>query len=312
MKTLATLLDEYHLLMRSRNFSYTTMLVRCSNARAFLRWLETGARVRTPDRLREEHLRKWQLALSRRCARNGLPLRPRAVNKQLESVRAFAEYLRQEGLVPTRLPEALVYVRVPQTLPRVLPHADIRRMLEGMETASAAGFRNRTMLELLYSSGLRAAELLGMNIADIDFAQATVLIRGKGRKERIVPVGETAKRFIESYLRAVRPSLRPPPGEDAVFLGSGGRRLRYHTLRRIIVTIAAEAGLKGKLTAHVFRRSCATELVRGNANLYHISRLLGHESLDTLQHYAKLDVSDLRKTHHRTHPREKDEQARGR
>jgi integrase/recombinase XerD len=167
------------------------------------------------------------------------------------------------------------------------------------------------MLEVLYSSGLRAAELIGMNLADIDLRQGTILVRGKGRKERLVPVGATARRVLTTYLRAVRPSFRPAPGEDGVFLDRSGHRLRYHTLRRNILRVAAAAGMDGKVTAHVFRRSCATELVRGNANLYHVSRLLGHESLDTLQHYAKLDVSDLRRTHHRTHPRERDEAERG-
>jgi site-specific recombinase XerD len=96
-----------------------------------------------------------------------------------------------------------------------------------------------------------------------------------------------------------------------MLLDDPGSRMPYYTLRRITVDIAEKAGLGGKLTAHVFRRSCASELVKGNANIYHVSRMLGHESLDTLKHYVKLHIADLKATHHRTHPPERDEEERG-
>ena len=97
----------------------------------------------------------------------------------------------------------------------------------------------------------------------------------------------------------------------ALFIDRNGDRLPYHTLRRIVGAIGRQAGLKEPLTPHVFRRSCTSELVRGNANLYHVSRMLGHESLDTLRHYVKLNINDIRETHHATHRRERDEAQRG-
>ena len=168
------------------------------------------------------------------------------------------------------------------------------------------------MLEVLYSSGLRAAELLGLDIEDFDADAGTVRVTGKGRKERIVPVGATARRYLEGYIRAARPLLKPKPGEKALFVDRSGARMPYHTLRRIVGAIGRDAGLKEPLTPHVFRRSCTSELVRGNANLYHVSRMLGHESLDTLRHYVKLNINDIRRTHRSSHPRERDErQSRG-
>jgi site-specific recombinase XerD len=311
MKTLREHLDDYMRLLVSLNFCATTMRIRRYNVLEFIHWLENIAGATTPDVLHEDQLRRWQVMLGNRRTAAGMPLKPTSLNKKIEGVRMFLEYLKEEGLITSRLTGVLKYVRVPSPLPRVITHEETRRMLDGIDTGSAAGFRDRTMLEVLYSCGLRASELLGMNLADINFDDALALVHGKGRKERMVPVGTTALRFLESYIRAVRPGLRPLPKEDAVFLNTDGRRMPYHTLRRIVLRIARDAGLEGRVTAHVFRRSCTSELVRGDANLYHVSRLLGHEDLETLKHYVKLHINDLRETHHKTHPRERDEEERG-
>jgi len=169
------------------------------------------------------------------------------------------------------------------------------------------GYRNRAMLEVLYSSGLRAAELLGLDLDDIDFDNATAIVTGKGNKQRVVPIGRTALRYLESYLKAVRPFLLRDPGERAVFLDQKGHRLRYNALAMIVRSCAIRAGLGDMhVTAHTFRRSCATELLRGGANMYHVKDLLGHATLNTLKHYAKLTITDLKKTHAKCHPRERE------
>jgi site-specific recombinase XerD len=161
------------------------------------------------------------------------------------------------------------------------------------------------LLELLYSTGIRAGEALGLDISRIDLKNATALVYGKGRKERVVPIGATALRHLESYLAAVRPFLLHEPGEQAVFLDAQGQRLPYHVFRRLVHRYAAAAGITLNVTPHTFRRSCTTELLRSGANMYHVKDLLGHESLDTLKHYAKLTITDLRETHRKCHPRER-------
>jgi site-specific recombinase XerD len=163
------------------------------------------------------------------------------------------------------------------------------------------------MLELLYTSGIRAAELLGLNVSDVDLRQGTALVMGKGRKQRVVPIGKTARRFLEGYLAAVRPHLARNPAERALFLDERGRRYPYHRLRRFMRVCADRARLEGQVTPHTFRRSCTTEMLRAGAGMYHLKELLGHESLDTLQHYARLTIVDLKKTHQMCHPRERDE-----
>src|SRR6056297_3397512 len=165
--------------------------------------------------------------------------------------------------------------------------------------------RDRAMLELLYSTGIRAGEVLALDVARVDLKNATATVYGKGRKERVVPIGKTALRYTESYLTAVRPFLLRDRTEQAVFLDPKGERLPYHCFRRLVHKYADALGIAVNVTPHTFRRSCTTELLRSGANMYHVKDLLGHESLDTLKHYAKLTITDLRATHRQCHPRER-------
>ncbi len=129
---------------------------------------------------------------------------------------------------------------------------------------------------------------------------------GKGRKQRVVPFGSTAARFLEVYIKAIRPYLLRDAIESALFLDTQGRRMPYHTLRRIVHACSHAAGLDITVTPHTLRRSCTTELLRSGANMYHVKELLGHESLDTLKHYTRLTITDLKRTHRKCHPRERD------
>ncbi|MBT4822415.1 MAG: tyrosine-type recombinase/integrase, partial [Lentisphaerae bacterium] len=204
---LSNLLAEHLTRLEALNFSPTTIRSRVYNVRAFLAWVAERYGVVAPHHLNVAHLRSWQKALSRHRTCHGLPLRPRSINKRIECVRGFLTDLNEAGHVPTHMINALQYVKVPDLLPKALTHRQVKGLFSRLDTSTPEGYRDRTMLELLYSSGLRAAELLGLNQDDIDFSAGAVRVMGKGRKERIVPVGETALRFLESYLRGVRSLL---------------------------------------------------------------------------------------------------------
>jgi site-specific recombinase XerD len=309
MKTLRDLLTAFLDYERSLNKSSETLRHRKHQTIRFLDWLETQYQVTTIDRLRSHHLENWFVHTSGRTNQfSRQPLKPRAVNKILESTRQFIRYLAQHNYAPESLAKTLPYVRVPQLLPTsVLNHAQAREMLSRIPTTDAIGWRDRAMLELLYSTGIRAGELVMLDVHDVDLVQGTALVNGKGKKQRVVPVGQTALRLVESYLKAVRPILLRDPQEQALFINHRGQRLPYHQVLRRVHYHAAHAGLDANVTPHTFRRSCATELIRGGANLYHVKELLGHETLDTLKHYAKLNIDDLKQTHARCHPREQGE-----
>ena len=308
-KTLFDLAELYLEHLRMLKMSPLTLRGNKYRLKAFLRWLETEKLVQTADQIQKSHLDGWLARLNTRFTYHGLPMKPQAVNTMLGSVRTFLQYLAERGYVMQSLVNVLHYVKIPKLLPgSVLTHAQARKLLSRVDSDSPEGYRNKTMLELLYSSGLRAAELLNINISDVDFAGAMATVIGKGNKQRIVPVGRTALRCLETYLKAVRPYLLKDKNETALFLGKDGKRFTYPHLSELTRRYAVKAKLDINVTAHTFRRSCATELLRAGANMYHVKDLLGHESLDTLKHYAKLTITDLKKTHEKCHPRERDDQ----
>ena len=293
--------------MRSLNYSPATERTCSFILLRFCRWL-AAAGVHAPDRLRGQHLDNWHDALTARLNGAGKPLKARSVNKEIEVVTGFLRFLMEAGLVPPALARRLKYVKEPHMLPgSVLTHTQARRLLDSVSTDTADGYRNRTMIELLYSSGIRSAELLGLDLGDLDLASRTAVVLGKGRKQRVVPYGATAAGFMETYIQVIRSHFLRDASETAMFLNSLGRRLPYYSLRRIVHACSEGAGLDINVTPHTFRRSCTTELLRSGANMYHVKELLGHESLDTLKHYARLTITDLKKTHAKCHPRERDD-----
>lgn len=308
-KLLAELFESYLTWRRACNNSEATVQGERFNGRRFLLWLCRSQQITTPDRLYKKHLEDWQKYLAMRLTEKGRPLNPRSINKTIEACRSFLRYLALHDYVPKNLWEMLRYVKTPQHLPTsVLTHGEMRKLLSRMPLRTTLDYRNRAVMELLYTSGIRAGELQGLNLEDVDFNNATMLVTGKGDKQRIVPIGRTALRYLESYLTAVRPFLLKNPKEKAIFLTIGGKRFPYHRLRAIVKVCAAAAGLPDNITAHTFRRSCTTELIRGGAGLYQVKELLGHSHLDTLTPYTKLTITDLKKTHEKCHPRERDDQ----
>ena len=220
-------------------------------------------------------------------ARRGRKLAPATISRKLAAVRAF---LRQ-ALGPERVPDARLGPRRARRLPDAPAAADVERMLEALEGDGPVALRNRALVELVYSAGLRSAEAVGLDLGDVDFEQELVHIRrGKGGKERVVPLGEEAALWLARYLREARPSLATG-ANDALFLSARGRRLDTSTLRRIVPH------------PHRLRHAFATHLLDGGADLRTIQELLGHSSLSTTQVYSHVDPRHLRRAYDSAHPR---------
>lgn len=307
MKNLDTWFAEYLDWVTALGKSRVYVRVAGFQGRAWGRWLREERGVETAERLRREDLEAWLMHLVSRRTSRGFALKPRSVNKQIETVRVFLGWMAERGVVPPMLVSVLEYVREPQLLPvSVLQHAQVKRLASEVDTGRAEGVRDRALLELLYSTGLRSAEVLGLDVGDVDLSQATAHVLGKGGKERVVPIGRTALRFLESYLRGVRPYL-VRGAEAALWVGRDGKRMSYPALWRRVRKYGGQEDFGVTVTPHTFRRSCTTELIRAGANLWHVKELLGHENLDTLQHYARLTITDLKKTHAKCHPREREQ-----
>ena len=321
--TLQELLNDFLAHGRMLRVSPCTLRSYSYNLRSFLKWLEKTWSVTTADKLRKKHLQAWMKHLHSRRTGKGLPLKAGTINVTNDKVRGFLRHLVARGCLHRSCLEMIEYLKMPRLLPgSVLTHAQVRRLLSHIDTSKPEGLRDRAMLELLYSTGVRAGELLEINLADVDLRAATARVNGKGNKQRLVPIGKTALRCLENYIRAVRPFLtqrstsgdaapQRDPAQSPLFLTSRGARMPYQRFVQAVHRHARNAGMEINVTPHTFRRSCATELIRGGANIYHVKDLLGHESLETLRHYTRLTIGDLKKTHRKCHPRERDERISG-
>lgn len=306
MKTLYDVLDEYLERLESLNYSPATINGKYYSCVNFIRYLEDNFQIKTAPRLRKSHLFRWQKHLDGVRTKEGTPLKPRALNKRIEGVRSFLKHLALKGYILKNLIDAVVYVKEPKMLPTgIMTNMQTSRVLRQPDTNSLLGYRDRTIMELMYSSGLRAGEVISMRTDSVDFKNGTVKVMGKGKKERVVPVGKTALRYLETYLKAVRPFQLISGERQSFFINRRGVEFQYRPLLDMVRKYSELAKIDIHVTPHSFRRTCATELIRGNANIYHVKEILGHESLETLKHYAKLTIMDLRKTHAKCHPRER-------
>jgi integrase/recombinase XerD len=223
---------------------------------------------------------------SSRPGRTPRKLASTTVSRKLAAVRAFLRFT----LGRARVPDAALAPRRRRLLPDAPKEQEIAALLAAIEADGPLGLRNRALVELIYSAGLRSREAVDLDLADVDFEQEALHVRGKGGKERMVPLGEEAAHWLARYLREARPELAAG-AEDAFFLSVRGRRLDTSTLRRLVPH------------PHRLRHSFATHLLEGGADLRTIQELLGHSSLSTTQVYSHVDAKRLRKVYDSAHPR---------
>jgi site-specific recombinase XerD len=251
------------------------------DVREFAAWLEArGTRL---DDVDVRALADYAAELGRARPRK---LAPATIARKLAAVRAFLRH----ALGKERVPDASFAPRRPLRLPDAPRPHEVDGELDALDGHAPLAIRNRTLVELVYSAGLRSQEAVDLDLADVDFDQELVHVRGKGGKERVVPLGEEASLALAVYLRDVRPQLARG-AENALFLSANGRRLDTSTLRRLLPH------------PHRLRHAFATHLLEGGADLRTIQELLGHSSLSTTQMYSHVDARRLRKVYDRSHPR---------
>ena len=225
------------------------------------------------------------------------------VSRRLSSIRSFFKFLYREGYIKCNPAKLVSNPRVPKLLPRFLTVDDVFSLIEKPEGIGFIPARDRSILELLYSSGLRVAELAGLNMDDINIRESLIKVRGKGRKERIVPVGSKAIDALKSYT-IERILLKSK--DNALFLNRMGTRLTDRGVRRIVVKYAKALFIQGRIGPHTLRHSFASHLLQGGADLRVIQELLGHSSLSTTQRYTHLDITHLMDIYDKAHPMAKE------
>ncbi len=251
-----------------------------SDLRAFAVWLD--GRGLTLERVDARVLSDYVGDLGRGRDR----LSASSISRRLAAIRSCLRFTYG----PAAVPDAALAPRRPRRLPDAPNAVEVEEMIELVEGDSPLALRNRALLELLYSGGLRSAEAVGLDLGDVDFDREALHVRGKGGKERSVPLGEEAAHLLARYLRDGRPEL-VRGAEDAVFVSVRGRRLDTSTVRRLV------------RNPHRLRHAFATHLLEGGADLRVIQELLGHSSLSTTQVYSHVDAKRLRRVYDRSHPR---------
>lgn len=222
----------------------------------------------------------------------------------LSGIKAFFSFMIMEDLLTHDPTDTLEAPKTGRKLPDTLSYDEIVQLLDGIDLSTPEGTRNRAMLEVLYSSGLRVSELTGLRLSNVYADQGFVRVTGKGNKERLVPIGRDALKHVGLYLQGIRCHLDIKPGhEDFVFLNKRGSSLSRVTVFTVIKAAADKAGVRKSISPHTFRHSFATHLIEGGADLRAVQEMLGHESITTTEIYTHLDRDYLRQVITAFHPR---------
>ena len=236
-------------------------------------------------------------------SRYKLGLGSRSSARFLSSLRRFYGYLYREGILTSDPTELIEAPHIGRILPESLSEKDIDLLLEAPEITEALGFRDKAMLELLYATGLRVSELIGLKFDQVSFRQGFVRVMGKGNKERLVPVGEQAMEWLEDYMQGARMDILVERQSDYLFVTKRGSGMTRQTFWHVIKRYAKKAGIKKHLSPHTLRHAFATHLLNHGADLRVVQLLLGHSDLSTTQIYTHIAQERLKKLHQQFHPR---------
>jgi integrase/recombinase XerC/integrase/recombinase XerD len=288
-------LDSYASELTMRGASPATMRAYRRDLLELAAW--ATAHGREPGELVYRDLRNYAGTLSeRRLART-------TISRKLAATRGFHGYLVTTGVTTSNPADLLPPTKRGSKLPRVLARDEVASMLDRIPARTPLEVRDRALFELAYSSGLRAEEIVSMDLDGLDFESEIARVTGKGNKTRLVPIGEPAQAALRRYLDVGRHALGPAREEQALFVSRRGRRLSSSDVRRRLNKWVREAAVAGRISPHTLRHSFATHLLEGGADLRSIQELLGHASVSTTQIYTRVEPSRLRQEYAKSHPR---------
>jgi len=302
-------IDAYLAELEARRYSHSRRRHSARTLERLLIYMREAHSITDWRAVHESQLRDFTLyAATRHRSPMGQKISAATLRQWLSLVRSFFVWLHRNGHLLHNPAERLALHRPEQSLPQVLNETELARLIETPDLQTAIGLRDRALMETLYATGIRRAEAHKLDLYDIDTAAHRLTVRlGKGRRDRLVPLTENAAQWITRYITAARPELaagqwwgkgrrhgQPKliPPTSALWLSVSGRRLSYQMIAERIRDYALQAELKA--SAHTFRHSCATHLLRGGASLRHVQQLLGHRDLNTTEIYTHIELEDLK------------------
>ena len=285
-------------LLVEKNFSKHTAKAYCADVLDFLLWLgEESCESVTFPKVREylHFIQKFQYKKT-------------TIARKIASLRTFYKYLFREKRVEANPAMNLNSPKRPKSLPKFLTTYEVEQILNNVKIDTPAGYRNKTILELLWATGMRISELSGLNFEDLNLSENEIRVFGKGAKERIVLVSDRAKSYLQRYIDTARPLVAKgyPTDTDEkspVFINNTGYRLQSKTVRNVINNVVEKIDLPKHVTPHVFRHSFATHLIENGADLRVVQELLGHASISNTQIYTHISSQHLKEVYNETHPR---------
>lgn len=298
--SLAVLIERHLELLQSRNYAPTTLRLRSTCLSIFARWCESEG---LPDvgRIAADDLERYSMYLRSHRTQKGELLSAQTRSGYLIALRVFFSYLTRSGLLLSDPARRLV-LPMELTLPKALDAVTVERVLSLPDVDSSSGLRDRAMLEMLYSTGLRRSELVRLCLSDVNAPAGTVFVRcGKGGRDRMIPLGERAILWLERYLRECRPSFLAGSDDGVLFLTRHGRGFTAGSLGDRLSRYFHEAGVS-RGSCHLLRHTAATLMMENGADLRYVQEFLGHANPQTTQIYTKVNLSHLREVHERTHP----------
>ncbi|HEY5053040.1 MAG TPA: tyrosine recombinase XerC [Solirubrobacterales bacterium] len=281
--------------LRARGLAERTRRAYGVDLGQFAEW--SAERDVAPGDVRHRDVRRYGAGLSSDEAA------PATVARKLAAIRGLFSFLVRTERVGQNPADLVSSPKKAQKLPRVLSTEQMRSLLEKIPAGTPLELRDRAMLELAYSCGLRCEEIVNLDVGALDFETEQLRVLGKGSKERMLPVGEPAQRALERYMERGRSALEVERSEQALFVSKSGRRLSNSDITRRLGLWTREASLAAGISPHALRHSFATHLLEGGADLRTIQELLGHSSISTTQVYTRVDAARLRDTYAATHPR---------
>jgi integrase/recombinase XerD len=289
-----------HFLSLEKNASPNTLASYRLDLTRYLQFLES-LDVTVPDKISGDHISRFLGRL------HDQKLSPRSISRCISALRGFHKYLVIDGITLHNPTESIAPPKLGRSLPGVLSQPEVEAILQqprsGPRDRRNLWIRDRAILEVLYATGIRVSELITLRQSDIQPSQEVIRVFGKGSKERVVPIGKSALRWLERYGAECRSRLVRGGAGDAVFLNARGSPLTRMAIWKIVQTYAARAGVDRAVHPHTFRHSFATHLLEGGADLRAVQEMLGHSDISTTQVYTHIDREYLKEVHRTFHPR---------
>jgi integrase/recombinase XerD len=290
-----------------RGYSKRTQEAYIKSVKLFLDWLRDKKAIDNPLRAAKEVIADYQTYLYYYTKKDAAKLSPRTQFCRLSHIRIFYEFLVKSNLCLYNPAQAIELPKIPRGLPKdILTPNEVRRILKQPNTSSLIGYRDRTILEVFYSTGIRLSELIDLTVYDANIENNVLRVKGKGNKERHVPLGKMAGKYLAKYTERIRPQL---VGENQIiqlFVTKNGNKMARATVGLIARIYSKRAGFNKKISCHTFRHCFATHLLEKGADVRYVQELLGHASIITTQIYTHIAIGRLKKVHQRCHPRELD------